>query len=114
MSPSLKVEEFALGRWVAHQRITQGRITPERKQRLDDIGFVWDPLTEDWEEGFANLLKFKEAEGHFDVSVNYKFDGYNLGSWCSTQRLKTKSLTPERKQRLNDIGFIWDSSKDTT
>jgi hypothetical protein len=28
---------------------------------LDEIGFVWDPHTQKWEEGFAALKKFQGA-----------------------------------------------------
>ena len=58
---------------------------PERKQRLDDMGFVWDPYAEQWEEGFSKLLQFKEAEGHCRVPQSFKLDGFNLGSWVRSQ-----------------------------
>ena len=89
-------------------------MSSERKQRLDDIGFVWDPIAEAWEEGFSKLLQFKEAEGQCRVPSSFKLDGFKLGFWVSNQRAKKDSLSPERKQRLDDMGFIWDASKDKT
>jgi hypothetical protein len=52
--PDGHVEETAnLGRWVGHQRANRNNLPPARSQRLDEIGFVWDPLEEAWEEGNA-------------------------------------------------------------
>jgi superfamily II DNA or RNA helicase len=109
-----KVDGFNLGVWVAHQRKAKDSMSSERKQRLDDLGFEWAPLAAAWEESFSKLLQFKEAVGHFRVPTNFKPDGFKLGSWVSNQRAKKDSLSPERKQRLDDIGFIWDTRKSDT
>jgi hypothetical protein len=109
-----KLDGFNLGNWVGTQRSTKDSLSPERRQRLDDIGFVWDALTEAWEEGFSKLLKFKETEGHCRVPTGLKLDGFNLGSWVSIQRSTKDSLSPERRQRLDDIGFVWDARKGKT
>jgi hypothetical protein len=53
-----------LGQWIGDQRKAQDIMSPERKQRLDDIGFVWDAIAGQWEDGFSKLLEFKEREGH--------------------------------------------------
>ena len=55
------------------------------------------------------MLQFKEAEGHCRVPQRFKLGGFNLGDWVSKQRTNQDSLSPERKQRLDDIGFIWDA-----
>ena len=109
-----KLKGFNLGSWVAVQRKAKDSMSPERRQRLDDIGFIWDPIAEFWEEGFSKLLQFKEAEGHCRVPQRFKLDGFNLGSWVTVQRKTKDSMSPERKQRLDDIGFIWDASKGKT
>jgi hypothetical protein len=93
---------------------------PERRQRLDEIGFVWDPNTADWEAGFAAQERFKqreghsrvpkgnkEGEGHCRVPRGHKEDGFNLGAWVSRQRTNKDTLSPERRQRLEEIGFVW-------
>lgn len=109
-----------IGRWVNTQRMLKDSLLPERRQRLDDIGFVWDLFAEAWEEGFSKLLQFKEAEGNCKVPRRFKLDGYNLGNWVNNQRNhKDKkysgrnSLSPERVQRLDDIGFAWDPFAET-
>ena len=101
-------QDFRLGQWVGVQRRTKDTMPPERKQRLEDMGFVWDPYAEQWEEGFSKLLQFKAAEGHCRVPLSFKVDGFNLGAWIRRQRAAIDSLPRERKQRLDDIGFVWD------
>jgi hypothetical protein len=89
-------------------------MSTERIQRLDKINFVWDPLTEAWEEGFNKLLRFKELEGHCRVSSKFKFEGFNLGAWLDRQRQTKDNLSPERKHRLGDLGVVWILRKDKT
>ena len=98
---------FALGQWVRDQRKLEDIMPADRKQKLEEVGFVWDVLSEAWEKGFYQLLKFKEREGHCNVVRSYKIDGYNLGSWVTNQRarLKIGKLSLERKKRLEQIGL---------
>ena len=44
---------FALGRWVDRQRQTKETMPAERRRQLDELGFVWDPLEANWEEGLS-------------------------------------------------------------
>ena len=82
-------------------------ISPERKQRLDDIGFTLDPHKAAWEKGFSKLLQFKEAEGHCEVTKRFQVEGFRLGQWVISQRVRKSYLPIERKQRLDGIGFAW-------
>ena len=103
-----KEGDYKLGRWVQKQREAIGAISPERKKWLVDVGFVWHPLAADWEEGFAALLKFRQREGHCRVPALHSENGHRLGLWVSTQRGSLDKMSPERKKRLDDIGFEWD------
>ena len=108
--PALYKEgDHRLGQWVTAQRVKKGTLTPERRQKLEDIGFVWDALTQQWEEGFAALKRFHNREGHCLVKQGHKEDGHDgdLATWVSAQRRKKETLTPERRQRLDQIGFVW-------
>ena len=58
---------YKLGRWVAVQRFKEDTLSPERKKRLNAIGFVWDAHDAAWEQGFAALTKFKARKGHCRV-----------------------------------------------
>jgi hypothetical protein len=58
-----------LANWVRTQRAfsTKGILSTVRKQRLDAIGFDWDPHETDWAEGLRCLTIYKEREGHCRV-----------------------------------------------
>tara|TARA_B110000008_G_scaffold203693_1_gene202355 strand:+ start:178 stop:894 length:717 start_codon:yes stop_codon:yes gene_type:complete len=101
---------FKLGSWIANQRTKKDQLTPDRIQRLNDLGFVWGPHTAKWKQGFSELASYKNANNDFRVPRRYKTaSGFKLGSWVNTQRAAYKKgqLTPERIQRLDELGFVW-------
>jgi hypothetical protein len=99
--------KFYLGQWVSIQRYRKDFLSPERKRRLDAIGFVWDWRDQLWEQNFAALLKYKQREGHCCVSTYYRESNSKLGWWVATQRRNKKIMSAERRARLNKIGFVW-------
>lgn len=103
-----KVDGLKLGSWAHNQRTLKGRLSLDRLERLNLLGFVWDPVAEQWEQNFAALQKFHKREGHCHVDKRRKVDGLNLGTWLQAQRYIKSSLTPDRVQRLNSMGFSWD------
>ena len=103
---------FALGKWVGKQRTAsnKGRLSQERKQRLDALGFVWDVRAAKWEEGFNELMAYYHEHGDSMAPAKYMTPtGFKLGNWIYQQRtdFKQNKLAPERKQRLDDIEFVW-------
>ena len=99
---------FKLGSWVSEKRKRKkvNKLLEEQCLRLSDIDqWVWDPLTEAWEKGFSKLQQFKEREGHCRVPTGFVEDGFSLGTWVNNQRRTKVKMSPERKQRLDDIGF---------
>jgi len=99
---------FKLGQWVSVQRSRQNSMSQVRRQQLDEIGFVWDSLESAWEEGFAALKRYTEREGNCSLPLRHKEGEINLGAWVSTQRNAQSSMSQERKQRLDELGFVWD------
>jgi superfamily II DNA or RNA helicase len=99
-----------LAKWVQHQRAfaTKGILSTVRKQRLDDIGFEWDPFETDWAEGFRYLRMYKEREGHCRVPQRHKETGFRLGQWADNRRQNKETLSEARRQQLDDLGFVWD------
>jgi hypothetical protein len=98
-----------LGAWVATQRYYKDRVLPERKRRLNAIGFVWDWRDYVWEQNFAALLKFKRREGHCCVPILHNEGNLTLGYWISTQRRNKNEMSPDRRARLDKIGFVWNA-----
>jgi predicted metal-dependent RNase len=113
-----------LGRWVHYQRVEfwmlkqrgSGKITQSRVDKLDSIGFEWDPQKSKWNSMFFRLVDFKSEHGHCMVPKGHKEDT-ELANWVRNQRLEHQNLeknrkgrmTIERKERLESIGFQWNA-----
>jgi len=89
--------KYNLGSWVTLQRMRKDDLSVERKRRRDFA----------WERGVAALLKFRRREGHCRVDGLHREGKYKLGSWVAVQRRKKNLMSPERRVRLNKIGFEW-------
>jgi superfamily II DNA or RNA helicase len=91
-------------------RTTKDQLTKDKIKELDEIGFVWDVLEYQWNEGFTQFNIFKETFHHTNVVQSYKTpNGFSLGSWLKRQRdLEfNDQLDSEKKQKLNSLGIIW-------
>jgi len=53
-------------------------------------------------------LQFKEREGNCRVPAKHKEGDFKLGNWVVNQRTNKDTYTPERIERLNALGFVWD------
>ena len=113
-------ENPPLGTWVNEQRkekrkFDQGderaKITPERIEQLNGIGFVWDPDADAWERHFRELQAYQADKGDCNVPRGWS-ENAPLGSWVHTQRVakwqfdqgdERAKITPERIDRLNGI-----------
>ena len=99
-----------LGVWVNNQRrnYSKGILSQDRIDRLEALGFEWDPNESYWEENFKYLEIFKSQNGHCRVPRKYK-DLPKLGQWISSQRQNYSKgiLTQVRITRLEALGFEW-------
>jgi len=103
---------FPLGQWISHQRRLKDKLSPERIQLLEELGFSWDLLSEQWEKAFSYLKVYIDEHGDCLVPRYFSTpDGFKLGAWISNQRARRVAdrLSPERIQRLDEVGFVWDS-----
>lgn len=121
-------ENVSLAGWVGEQRHLdrKGRLSAERRARLDELGFVWksnsrlllppfktvrgksSSLEDKWELRYAEMVVFQKEHGHTDVT---KHQNSVLGRWRHAQRefYKAGRLSAERIARLEEIGFTWES-----
>jgi hypothetical protein len=106
-----KENGFRLGQWVGVQRGKKDTMSALRRQQLDELGFVWDPLQTDWAEGLRYLTIYKGREGHCSVPRAHKENGFNLGQWVTKQRKNQDGLPVERRQALEKLGFVWSVSR---
>ena len=54
------------------------------------------------------MKKFYEDNAHLKVPDDHKIkDGHSLGNWVKEQRRIRLSLSKEKIDRLDDLGFDW-------
>jgi len=101
----------SLGLWVNHQRefYKKNALNSGQIQRMNSIGFIWDPLKHAWNQYFDQLCEFTAQNGQCYVSHHDECNK-SLGIWVITQRMsyKKNDLNSDRIQQLNSIGFVWD------
>lgn len=109
-----------LGRWCVNTRMVKkgkqrGTLTDERIKRLDEMGFIWDTLMYEWENGLRHFDKYvKEHDGDVLVPGDYiDIDGFHTGNWVSNKRSEFKNGKLERNRifTLEEKGFVWDVKK---
>ena len=115
--PSNYENNPSLGSWCRTMRSYYNniRLSPDRIERLEKIGFVWNVTNEKFEERYRELLAFKKEFGHDKVPTGRLYaNNPSLGRWCQRMRYLYSSthpginrLSPDRIARLEEIGFKW-------
>ncbi|CAG0992625.1 Putative DNA repair helicase RadD [Anaerolineales bacterium] len=115
----ITVNGYRLGAWVNWQRFSKDSMGSERKARLEALpGWVWSERLKfdrkQWGEWFNHLKLFADREGHTKVAKSYKTtDGYRLGQWVNTQRIKKDSMSSAQKSQLEALpGWVWNVKDD--
>ncbi|KAL7492943.1 hypothetical protein ACHAWT_003340 [Skeletonema menzelii] len=124
--PAKGGEYDKLGSWMKTQ-ITQYRnakegklpaLSEDRIKLLDEIGMHWGEKrkTTPWDDRYEALIQYRKRFGHVNVPWQWK-ENVALAQWVNSQRKKYKdlldgkrnNLTDEQINRLNLIGFKWNS-----
>ena len=88
-SPTRSMATRSVGGSTSNAQTRRGTLDADRQRRLQDLpGWTWDPVADQWEEGFSRLLDYVERHGDARVPKSYTVDGYPLGEWVvhATQR----------------------------
>ena len=100
-----------LAMWLSNVRRQKknGLLDRGRIRQLDELGVVWEPNDQEWEERFAELVAYRAKYGNCNVP-SYWSENPRLASWVHHQRYvrKLSTLTQDRLERLDKIGFVWD------
>ena len=104
-------EDKELANWVHKQRAKYdlGDLSKDMIQRLDEIGFVWEPHEAAWEEMYKKLINYKDKFGNTEVHEQWDADS-RLGIWVRDQRrqYRIEDLSDDRIMKLEEIGFVWE------
>jgi hypothetical protein len=103
-------QDRLLAAWVITQRQRKDQLLPDRIQRLEKMGFDWNPLKTYWDQMYGRLVTYRKQHGDCKVPGGWKQDR-PLATWVNTQRHRKDQLPPERIQRLEKLGFDWDPIK---
>ena len=104
---------YKLGMWVSNIRRQKHVLPQDFVRNLDDLGFIWDHLTNQWEEGFNELKHYKNLYGSANVPTRYETpEGYLLGRWVADQRNRKGEITQDRIRLLDGLEFSWSGVDD--
>ena len=118
---------FLLGMWVAGQRKARTgegkgkKLSQAQIDKLTAIGMVWDGTFDaQWQSAYARAEEYYRQNGDLNIPYIYcTADGYKLGRWLARQKSAKKApgrqsncvMTPERIQKLERIGVVWDAAE---
>ncbi|MEQ1933721.1 MAG: helicase associated domain-containing protein, partial [Fimbriimonadaceae bacterium] len=105
---NIPTSQTGLGSWVHIQRRAKrnGKLSEEKIQRLDEVGFAWELIDSRWEEKYNELVAYGAKHGNLSVPASSTV----LRNWVSKQRTSKREgeLSKERVQLLDKIGFDWE------
>jgi predicted helicase len=105
---NLSGELRPLSLWVRTQRAwqTNGYLSADRKTRLDELGFDWDPNETSWERMFEALKGYKDRFDDCNVPTHSKGEFRELAQWVNKQRAAQRAgrLSDDRRARLDEVG----------
>ena len=107
--PRVYKANLQLGTWVDYQRHGKRSINEEKRKRLNSIGFTWkfrEYISVPWEERFQQLVEYKRVHDNCNVPQDYKAN-LQLGNWVCNQRQRKATMSDNRRNQLNSIGFTW-------
>jgi len=98
----IKYQNFNLGSWVSSQRFKRDKLDLKRIQLLESLPqWSWNPIEDQWNEGFEYLTKYVEEYDHARVPNKFKYENYSLGTWVGGQRHTRDYLDLEKIKMLD-------------
>lgn len=103
-------KEVKLGEFRSHLLRNSYILTDQKVNQLNEIGFVYEKYTKDFNFCYDMCVKIKSETGNANVKQNYVYNDYNIGSWQVKMRqlYKNNKLSNSKIERLEQIGFIFD------
>jgi hypothetical protein len=89
-----------LGKWVDGQRQARATMESGRKARLDNLGWwVWNAQDAAWSAKLEELIAFHAEHGMLPGKR------VALSQWVYGQRRDRANMAPERKAKLEELGW---------
>ena len=89
----------------------------KKKNRLLEIGIIFDKNDLAWNRNFEALKEFKKKHKHCKVQISYQLGDIKLGQWFHDQRKFSKprkyknytrnELAPDRRKKLDALCPDW-------
>ena len=124
---NVPLKHGSLGGWVQYQRRSRSKLSMEQRNKLEQLNFVWNVKSHQWNIKYQELREFLESHGHCHVPSTEEYK--TLQAWCGTQRhlyrikyeksndnntisssSSSSALTNEREELLASIGFDWETN----
>ena len=98
---------FSLGRWCLEQRQQKkiNCLSRDRIKKLDEIGFVFDLLENEWNRRYKQYKRYiKETKTSY-IPRRFIYEEEKLGAWVDTQkkRYKEGKISKERINKLLEL-----------
>ena len=104
-----------LGKWINTTRTAykNGDLSPDQIKKLEAIDMVWDAQEYVWNKWYNLAVEYRNEHGDLLVPRKYvTSSGKKLGQWMNRARqaYKNGDLSPDKIEKLNAIGMVWDAS----
>ncbi len=108
---------FRLGYWLEQKRRQnkKGTLCDEYIKRLEEIGMLWKPTKDLWQQMFDEAKKYLEENGDLNVPQDYKTaQGRKLCAWLTKQRRDRRegNLSEDKIRQLDSLGMRWETYSD--
>ena len=96
-----------------HLRRRREQLTAQEIAALDAVNFQWDnPVPKDWFGEFVQLLteykaQYGQCKGPFPFGSHLAILAHNVRQSKKQPKYGSRTLTPERIQILEEMGFTW-------
>jgi len=120
---------YRLGDWISNQRVLfkdkkdkYRGLNQERVDKLNSINMIWDANEYKWNKMYGLVKEYFNYYGNVKLpigfrttdGINYDENGEELYNWFKRQKSYFKDDICDdldKKQRLADIGVVWNTSK---
>lgn len=106
------IDCYNLSSWLNNQKTfyKNGKLSNDRIKKLEAIGATLEAKDQDkaWQEMYNLAQNYYKKNKNLEVVYSFKTkDGFELGSWLTTQRnvYKRGKLSPEKTKKLEEIGI---------